>query len=117
MLYTMRKMRKSQMELSDTIFWLLSSIALVVLSIFPQLAFVFARLTGIHAPLNFVLVSIIFVTLLKIFSLSVEVSQLKIKLRSLIQEYGIRDNDNRAILEKRLRELEQAIKDGKNETD
>ena len=86
-------MRKSQMELSDVIFWVLSSAGLVILSVFPRIATFFAELLGIYSDLNFIYISIIFIILLKLFSLSIEVSKLKVKLRNLIQEYAIRDNE------------------------
>ena len=93
MLYAIRKIRKSQMEIADVFFWMLSATGLVILSVFPQIAVFLAALVGIQSALNFVLVSIIFVMLLKFFSLSIEVSRLKIKLKSLIQEYALREKD------------------------
>jgi len=93
MLYAIRKIRKSHMEIEDVIFWILSSIGLVVLSIFPKIASFFANLIGIQSELNFIYISIIFVILLKLFSLSIELSQLKVKLRNLIQEIALRDNE------------------------
>lgn len=94
-IYAIRKIRKSQMELADVFFWMISSIGLVVLSVFPRIASFFANLIGIQSELNFVYISIIFVILIKLFSLSIEVSQLKVKLRSLIQEIALRDNDKK----------------------
>jgi len=93
MLYAIRKIRKSQMEIADVFFWIISSIGLVILSVFPQIATFFANLIGIQSELNFIYISIIFVIILKLFSLSIEVSQLKVKLRSLIQEIALRDNE------------------------
>ena len=93
MLYTIRKIRKSQMDIMGAMFWMISSAGLVVLSVFPQIAAFFAKLIGISSELNFIYVSAIFIVLLKLFSLSIEVSQLKVRLRNLIQEYAIRDNE------------------------
>lgn len=93
MFYTMQKMRKSQMEITDTFYWLVISVGLVVLSLFPQIATFFARLLGFESTFNFVYVSVIFLIILKLFSLSVEVSQLKIKLRRLVQEYAVSENE------------------------
>jgi len=101
LLYAIRKIRKSHMEMSDVFFWIISSLGLVVLSIFPQIAAFFANLIGIQSELNFLYISIIFVIILKLFSLSIEVSQLKVKLRNLIQETALNENENYTKKEKK----------------
>lgn len=87
--YVLRKIKKSQMQIEDALYWILVSGGLVVLSIFPQIAIFFSELIGIESASNFVFLAMIFVVLFKLFLLSLDISQLKHKLRTLIQEEAI----------------------------
>lgn len=87
--YVLRKIRKSQMQIEDTLFWLGGSILLVVISVFPKLVTWGANATGVASEVNFVFLSIIFVLLIKLFSLSIKVSQVENKLKTLIQEFSL----------------------------
>ena len=89
----LRKIRRAQMEIYDAIYWIVVSIVLVIISIFPQIPDFFSDLLGIQSPSNFVFLSVIFVVILKLFSLSLEVSALKQKLKSTIQNVAIREKE------------------------
>lgn len=91
-LYVFRKIRKSQMQISDSLFWIIFSCILVVLSIFPQIAIYACGWLGVLSPVNFVYLAIIFLLLLKVFSMSIKISVLDNKLQNLVQEYAIRRN-------------------------
>ncbi|MGN0555613.1 MAG: DUF2304 domain-containing protein [Candidatus Fimenecus sp.] len=91
--YVLRKIRRAQMEIDDAIYWILVSIVLVIVSIFPQIPDFFSDLLGIQSPSNFVFLSVIFVVIVKLFSLSLEVSALKQKLKSTIQNVAIREKE------------------------
>ena len=92
-LYVLRRLRRAQMEIEDAIYWILVSFALVIISIFPQIPDFLSRLLGIRSPSNFVFLSVIFVVIVKLFSLSLEVSFLKQKLKSTIQNVAIRQKE------------------------
>ncbi|MEZ3496228.1 MAG: DUF2304 domain-containing protein [Lachnospiraceae bacterium] len=92
-LYVLRRIRRAQMEIEDAIYWILVSFALVIISIFPQIPDFLSRLLGIRSPSNFVFLSVIFVVIVKLFSLSLEVSFLKQKLKSTIQNVAIRQKE------------------------
>lgn len=89
--YTARKIRKSQMQIEDAIFWIGFPAVLVVLSVAPGLASWAAGILGIQSAVNFIYLSIIFVLILKIFSLSIRFSQMDTKIRTLTQEIAIRE--------------------------
>ncbi len=89
--YTARKIRKSQLQIEDSIFWLGFSAVLVILSIFPSIANWAAGILGILSPVNFIFLAIIFILILKSFSLSIRLSQLDAKIRTLTQEVAIRE--------------------------
>ncbi|MGN0560565.1 MAG: DUF2304 domain-containing protein [Candidatus Fimenecus sp.] len=91
--YVLRKIRRAQMEIDDAIYWIIVSIVLVIISIFPQIPDFFSDLLGIQSPSNFVFLSVIFVVIVKLFSLSLEVSALKQKLKSTIQNVAIREKE------------------------
>ena len=91
--YVLRKIRRAQMEIDDAIYWIVVSILLVIISIFPQIPDFFSDLLGIQSPSNFVFLAVIFLVILKLFSLSLEVSLLKQKLKSTIQNVAIREKE------------------------
>lgn len=92
-LYVLRRIRRAQMEIEDAIYWIFASTALVIISIFPQIPDFLSQLLGIRSPSNFVFLAVIFVVIVKLFSLSLEVSYLKQKLKSTIQNVAIREKE------------------------
>lgn len=92
-LYVLRRIRRAQMEIEDAIYWIFVSMVLVIISIFPQIPDFLSRLLGIQSPSNFVFLAVIFVIIVKLFSLSLEVSFLKQKLKSTIQNVAIREKE------------------------
>lgn len=66
--YILRRVRQAKVQIEDTIFWLLFSAALLILAIFPGIAYWAANLLGFMSPINFVYVVIIFLLLAKQFS-------------------------------------------------
>lgn len=84
--YALRRIRKSQMQIDDALFWIIISVLLVVISIFPGIATFFSAQVGIESPANAVFLAIIFLLLIKLFTLSVQVSQLNQKIRTVSHE-------------------------------
>lgn len=89
--YIARKLKKSQIQIIDTVFWIGLSAIFIILSIFPNIAFFFATIMGFQAPVNFIFLLMIFLLLIRCFLLSIRVSQLEDKLRNLIEELAIRE--------------------------
>lgn len=87
--WTVMRIRKSQVKIEDTVFWILFSALLIVMSIFPGLVEWGAKLMGVQSASNFVFLAIIFVLLLKMFRMSVRISQLESKLQTFAQTYAI----------------------------
>jgi len=88
-LYVVRKIRQSKMNISDSIFWIVFAIIMILIAIFPVIIFLLASLLGIHSPQNFLFLLIIGVLLFKIFLMSIKVSQLQDKLSALVQKTAI----------------------------
>ena len=92
--YTLHKIRKAQMQIEDSIFWILFSISLVLVSIFPNIAYFTSELLGIGSPVNFVFLIMIFILLFKLFSMSIKMSQLEYRIRNLVQQIAIKNYES-----------------------
>lgn len=91
-IYVARKLKKSQIQIMDTVFWFALSVIFVLFAVFPQIAVWISDLLGFMAPVNFIFLVMIFLLLVRCFLLSIRVSQLDDKLRNLAEEIAIRDN-------------------------
>ena len=89
--FVMRRVRKSSLEISDSVFWLLIAAALLVVAVFPQLAYWVSSLLGFDAPSNFIFFCGIIVLLIRTFAQDRKIAVLKKKLTALVQEEALRD--------------------------
>ena len=90
----LRKIRKEKVQIQYSIFWILFSLLLLVLAIFPDLLIRLARVFGMGSPANLVFLIIIFLLLVKAFNLTVEISALEVKLKELTQRIALKDGNN-----------------------
>ena len=81
----LRKIRKAEVAIADSVFWFLFALSLVLMGAFRQIPFFFADVFGIESPSNFVFMYVIAVLVIRVFYTTVEVSQLRAKVRSLVQ--------------------------------
>lgn len=88
-LYMMRKIRQSKVQIEDSIFWVVFSVILLIISIFPGLADWLTWLLGIYSTVNFVFLLTIFILLIKLFLMTIKVSQLENKVRELTQRIAV----------------------------
>ncbi len=93
MAYMLARIRKSKLKIEDSVFWILFSCCIVVLSVFPQIALWVTRWLGMQSPINTVYLFIIFVLLVRQFSLTSKVSQLENRLDKLAQHIAIREKE------------------------
>ena len=99
--YILRRVRLAKVQIEDTIFWLLEtepdmelvpvSGILLILAIFPGIAYWAAYLLGFQSPINFVYIVIIFLLLAKQFFMSIRLSQLDSKVRILTQRVALNE--------------------------
>jgi hypothetical protein len=78
-----RKIRSSAIEIGDALFWIVFSFFLLLISIFPDIIFLAAKLFGIQLPVNMVFLCVIALLAYKSFSLSIKISALSMKLKAL----------------------------------
>ncbi|MCI2048228.1 MAG: DUF2304 domain-containing protein [Lachnospiraceae bacterium] len=89
----MRKIRKCRIKQEDTLFWIVFSVMLALLGIFPGISYSMGALLGIHSPANFVYLVIIALLVEKLLSVSIQVSMLESKVEVLSAELAIRCKD------------------------
>lgn len=92
----LRKIRKAEVTIADSTFWFLFALSLVLMGVFRQIPFFFAELFSIESPANFVFVYMIAVLVIREFYATVEVSQLRAKVRNLVQNQALADVRERA---------------------
>lgn len=91
-LYIQRKLKKSQMKVDDTVFWILFSATLIILSVFPKIAIWCAARMQIISPVNFVFLAMIFLLFVRCFLLDIKLSNLTEQFKNLVEELAVREN-------------------------
>ena len=94
-------MRKGRMSLKYSLIWFFSGVVLLLCAIFPQAIRFFTRLIGVYSEVNAVFFVGVCFLLLIILSLTSIVSGQTERIRILVQ--------TQAILEKRVRDLEEKV--------
>lgn len=92
-LYIIRKIRKSQLQIEYSIFWVALSGVFIIFSIVPDIVKWLTNLCGMVAQVNFLFLTMIFVLLMKVFMMSIKVSQLEEKIKNLTQQVAIQNHD------------------------
>ena len=86
----LRKIRRSEVTIADSTFWFLFALSLVLMGVFRQIPFFFAGIFGIESPANFVFAYVVAVLILREFYSTVEISQLRARVRGLAQKEALR---------------------------
>ena len=100
-------MRRGRMSLKYSLIWFLSGVILLICAIFPQVISFFTRLMGIYSDTNAVFfIGVCFLVLIVLSLTSIASGQSE-RIRTLVQ--------TQAILEKRVRDLEEKVGRMENE--
>lgn len=91
--FVFRKLKKTEMSIANSVFWLFFAASLVVAALVPQVVFFLSTLTGFESPSNFVFLYVIAMLLIKCFTLTVEVSTMGERIDVLAQEIALRDKE------------------------
>lgn len=97
LLFIIHLLKTKKLNLKYTLLWILATVILLVVSIFPQIMYSIADLVGIETPINVALILAGIFVILILISITSIVSELNKKLRSLVQEI--------ALLKKQIKEL------------
>ena len=87
--FILRRIKKAEIHVADTVFWLLFAACLVVVAAIPQIAFFFSSLLGIESPANFVFLLVIAILFMREFISTIEIAKLREKLHSLTEEVAL----------------------------
>ena len=88
--FILRGIRKSQVQINDSLFWIFFSVVLLIFSVFPKLAEIIASALGIVSAVNFIFLFIIFLLLINQYQLTVRLSQLHTKFKNLVKTIALR---------------------------
>ena len=100
-------LKHGKMTVKYSLLWMCLSLVLLVFALFPYVVYVLRDLIDVEMPVNLVFMLMFCFVLLVLLSLSIAISQLAEKSKRLTQA--------NAILEKRVRELEKALRQSPEE--
>ena len=83
------RIRKTRLQISDSVFWIVLALILIVVAVFPSLITSLATFLGVQSAANFVFLAIIFVLIMKIFFMSMRMSMLDVRIRELAQHIAL----------------------------
>ena len=89
MIFMMRRISQSKIQIEAAVFWVFVAAVLVVFAVCPPVAGACARLLGIYSTPNFLFLLTIFLLMIKVFSLTLQVSQLESKQKELVQKMAL----------------------------
>ena len=93
LVFVIRKIKKSEFETMDAIFWLLFIVVIALLAFFPGIAYALSKILGFDSPSNFVFLCVVAILLIRVFSLNAKIAHLRAKTNSLIQEFALREHE------------------------
>lgn len=94
LVFVIRKIKKSEFEIMDSVFWLLFIAILLLLAAFPDIAYKLSAVLGFDSPSNFVFLCVIAILIIRLFSLNAKVAHLCAKTNRLIQELALQGKDS-----------------------
>ena len=97
--FVTHNIRRKKILMSDAIFWVVLSLVLVVVGIFPGMVIALSGWFGFISPSNFVFLAVVALLLVKLFGASAQISMLSHKVEELAQEIALRDAEDSSSLE------------------
>lgn len=93
--YTIYQIRKSKLNIDDSIFSICFSFILIFMSLFPKVIMNLSAKLGFYSASNFVLVFIVFLLILQILKLQTKLSLVNEKLKTLNQAIAIENHSRK----------------------
>lgn len=100
MVFIIRKIRQSKVQIHYAVFWILFSVCLLIFSIFPELSITLAGAIGIYSSTNFIFLVILFAVIIKLFFNTIEISNLEYKIKELSQKIAIDEKEKKDNMKK-----------------
>lgn len=92
-LFVIYKIRKSNVRIDDMIIWIIGSIVLLILSMFPLISDYLADIIGFRTAANLIFTSILGFLLLMVFTLSIKLSQQHEKIKDLTHKIAMLERE------------------------
>lgn len=89
LVFIVRRIKKSEMQIDDSVFWFFFAVSFVLLAVFPQIAYFFAEALGFDSAANFIFVYVVGVLIVREFSLTTKVASLRRKQKELVQQLAL----------------------------
>ena len=94
-LLCIKKIKQSKLKMSNSVTWLLGSIALIFMSIFSNAVEWFAHAIGFAAPVNFVFLVVISFLLIQTFIDNLNITELNEKIKELDHYLALKEKDDK----------------------
>ena len=88
-----RNIRRSKMLISDSLFWFFFALLMIILAIFPQIDYFFARIFGIESPVNLIFLTMIALLLFRDMRKTQRITELETKIKNIAQNIAIYQHD------------------------
>ena len=92
-LFVIYKIIKSNVRIDDMIIWIIGSVILLILSIFPVISDYLSEMIGFRTAANFIFTSILGFLFLMVFSLSIKLSQQHEKMKELTHKIAMLERE------------------------
>ncbi len=83
------RIRKSRMQIEDSVFWVLLAFLCILLALFPRILYFFTDLLNMKSPANLLFMFMIGMLLYKCFQMSIHISVLEERIRTLTQNEAL----------------------------
>ena len=83
------RIRKSRMQIEDSVFWVLLAFLCILLALFPRVLYFFTDLLNMRSPANLLFMFMIALLLYKCFQMSMHISVLEERIRTLAQNQAL----------------------------
>ena len=93
-IFVIKKIQKHGLNIDDAIVWILWSIVLLIVSVFPSIPTWISKELGFMSTSNFIFCLFIFFLYIMLFKQTTQISKLKEKQKELIQKLSIKDYKN-----------------------
>lgn len=85
-----KKIRNEKVRIEISLFWIIFSGIILLISIFPQIIEFIAKVIGVYDVPNCIFLIVIFILLVHQFINSIKISQMEQKISDLTQELAVR---------------------------
>ena len=93
--FIIMNIRRSKMVIGESVFWVLFSLFLLIVGLFPELIFALARTLHVASASNLAYLIMIALLLIRIFQQDLKISRLQTKLTKLVQDEANREADEK----------------------